>query len=320
MALGSHNTPYHDAAIHLKGERVAVDAFETAKAADLPPAFNPDQAIFGNVNSDAHLDFTRAYAGQDTGVIKTGLAGQPGHAGDPKEEARKRRQKTFEDQAFQLLLDRYRYLQTEIRKLEDYQDALGQHLQKLKNGKEIEINADGSLKNQKAEEAIRAYEEEYGIKVDRQDPQQIERVITAHAYKQAIHRREAQEIVEKAPEVKAEAEKLDRMDAQEAVALAQEAKANGQSDMQSDEIAANMNNDENKRAILKAQGLSDSNVNIALGHSLPDNAILGTENPFAKGDITNTFDLAANSQQADTLKTEPELYVKTSPNLGSNTV
>lgn len=60
-----------------------------------------------------------------------------------------------------------------------YEKGINRHIEKLRNGEEIEFAEDGvSLKDKDAEEAIREYERTTGVKVDRTNADQVGKVKT----------------------------------------------------------------------------------------------------------------------------------------------
>jgi len=57
--------------------------------------------------------------------------------------------------------------------LSKQESALDRHLADLREGKKAELDENGALRDKAAEQAVRDYEKRYGVKVDRNDPDQI---------------------------------------------------------------------------------------------------------------------------------------------------
>ena len=57
--------------------------------------------------------------------------------------------------------------------LSKQESALDRHLANLREGKKAELHENGALRDKAAEQAVRDYEKRYGVKVDRNDPDQI---------------------------------------------------------------------------------------------------------------------------------------------------
>jgi len=88
-----------------------------------------------------------------------------------------------------------------IELLNQYHHALSDHLQKLLNGEEIEVNSDGSLRDEMAEAAIREYEEKYGQVIDRYDPGEVKGAIDSFDAENQYLRKENSDIVERVPDL-----------------------------------------------------------------------------------------------------------------------
>ncbi|MCP1469485.1 vacuolar-type H+-ATPase subunit I/STV1 [Sphingobium sp. OAS761] len=57
--------------------------------------------------------------------------------------------------------------------LSKQETALDRHLADLREGRKAELDENGALRDKAAEQAVREYEKRYGVKVDRNDPDQI---------------------------------------------------------------------------------------------------------------------------------------------------
>lgn len=262
--------------------------------------------------------FARDNDGVNAGVL---LGAGAGNNKKQEEKAKEKRDRELKEIIFQQLLERYRYIEARIETVQDYQDALGRHLQKLKNGEKIEVNEDGTLKDKKAEEAIRAYEAEYGIRIDRLNEDAVEGVLEAYGTEEVNLRREKEDIKRDHPDFVQKAEEMDGMSKEEVIAdiqATQDSRAVNKS-------VSQMNNIDNKITIVASQGFSHSQEQVALKgatgslFSKDNTDTLGSENPFAKGDATQAFAAVAPLQQ-DTLSIEQELQPKSALVLPGNAV
>ena len=104
----------------------------------------------------------------------------------------------------ELLLDLERQVRANnerIALLGQYHDALSLHLQKLLSGEEIELNPDGSLANEMAEAAIKHYEAENNIRVERHDPVGVKNALDNVDQEREFLLEENDQIFERIPEL-----------------------------------------------------------------------------------------------------------------------
>ncbi|KPM17708.1 hypothetical protein [Citromicrobium sp. WPS32] len=98
-----------------------------------------------------------------------------------EQQEKERKERIQRDQLLLLQLQRIdrqiAWHQGEIEKLQSDKGAIQSYLQKLESGEKPDLNPDGSLKDAALEEKIKSYEEKYGIKVDRSDPDAIRDLI-----------------------------------------------------------------------------------------------------------------------------------------------
>jgi len=85
--------------------------------------------------------------------------------------------------------------------LDQYHDALSLHLQKLLSGEEIELNPDGSLKDDMAEAAIQGYEAARHLTVDRNNPVDVQAALDNVDQERVFLREENSQIFERIPEL-----------------------------------------------------------------------------------------------------------------------
>jgi len=88
-----------------------------------------------------------------------------------------------------------------IELLNQYHHALSDHLQKLLNGEEIEVNSDGSLRDEMAEAAIREYEEENNATIDRHNPADVKVALDNVSREREFVAEENDQIFERVPEL-----------------------------------------------------------------------------------------------------------------------
>ncbi|MDE8653848.1 hypothetical protein [Novosphingobium album (ex Liu et al. 2023)] len=82
-----------------------------------------------------------------------------------------------------------------LAELDDQEAALEKHLARLREGEAPELDAQGSLRDKKAEAAIREYEQRYGVTVDRADAAQIAVILQGIRDEQLCIRRKNSDLI-----------------------------------------------------------------------------------------------------------------------------
>lgn len=199
------------------------------------------------------------------------------------------------------------HYQERIRLLQGYQDALQRHLEKLKNGEDIEKNADGSLKDQQAEEAIRAYEEQYGVTVDRDNPDQISDVLRVHKEDERLNAAEYNHKHKEYSELREQADKIGMLSSEEAIKSDKDSLRN-RGIIGAAELLTQAENEEVKAEIIASRGFKtkyeEGALDAAEGNFFLDTEI-GSQNPFSKGEISGTFTKQATAESVDKAATQP---------------
>lgn len=83
-----------------------------------------------------------------------------------------------------------------LEELDAQEAALNDQIARLQRGEELERDADGHLKDKNAEDAIREYEERYGVKVDRTDAAQLAIILRGVRDEQQKVRRDNETLIE----------------------------------------------------------------------------------------------------------------------------
>ena len=115
-----------------------------------------------------------------------------------EQQEKERKERIQRDQLLLLQLQRIdrqiAWHQGEIEKLQSDKGAIQSYLQKLESGEKPDLNPDGSLKDAALEEKIKKYEDAYGIKVDRSDPDAIRDLIRRMDGDIATHQRKVDDL------------------------------------------------------------------------------------------------------------------------------
>lgn len=82
-----------------------------------------------------------------------------------------------------------------MEELDAQETALRAHIERLQRGEDIELDAQGRLKDKDAEAAIREYEERYGVKVDRTDVAQLAIILQGIEDEQMCIRRATDDLI-----------------------------------------------------------------------------------------------------------------------------
>lgn len=285
-----------------------------------PPSPAPDAAdyeIFAKEQKEKHKEQTfedhqRSLAAADTGDTNK-LAGRIAHgvmagAVDLRSSAKqeeKKREEAFKDLVLREQLRRIEadlaYYRERIRLLQGYQDALQHHIEKLRNGEKIEKNADGSLKDKQAEEAIRSHEQRYKTRIDRDDPAQVEEVLRKTG-------EDLEQNIKSYTEVVKDAKRAGVMSSEDASRTYEEIGIN-KGKNSAIEILSEIEDEHGKIEIGTSRNLEKNNID-AMKDDLFIDAPLGKTNPFAKGEMKTAFTEATDSAK-EAPSTQPHLIPRT---------
>jgi hypothetical protein len=177
-----------------------------------------------------------------------------------------------------------------------YVEALEDALEQIQNGEEY-LNADGTLKDERAEEALREIEELTGMKIDRDDPEAIKDALVKYK----------QDEVDLSTLVKRTQDDIDRVyeeakaDFGDNAPALIEAAANSDFSASAEELinlgVNGLETLEDKINVSKQRNFNESDQEKYANALTDDNVFstIGTDNPFFKGQMTNSFGSVSNN-------------------------
>jgi len=176
--------------------------------------------------------------------------------------------------------------------LNEYEDALDRCIDALERGEELPRNPDGSLQDEDAEKAIREYEEEHGVTVDRSDLDALNRVL-GWIHDEQGHVLDGLEVND------AKAKDLglsDRTEHSQIISVMVTAESLDEQ-LIVDKAVADLGDDQARVAASTINETEDDQeyVQKSVGNDASESIFsIGDENPFASGDLTNVFETASN--------------------------
>jgi len=218
----------------------------------------------------------------------TATAQRMGSEAQKTEKAEKDR-KSFQEQAFQSLLQRIRDLDKqiawhgqEIDRLVRQRDAIDRAMAKIHRGEKPELNPDGTFKDQALEQAARDYEKRTGKKIDRNNPDlgELEQARADHESQISGHKRDQDRLEVERAENEGRLREMDPEQAAKEFGETYEAQGRDAAEA----ALAHAENDEVQQAVVNAQGFDDTTEEnaIAVANQGAD-ALFGESNGDASG-------------------------------------
>lgn len=315
VMINGETTKYHEAAKAIEGQRIAAGSFNDVMDggdAELALTAAKTPNVFGNIsNSDNQreanlLATSQGAAGNDLSFTGNATAQRLGSEAQKAEKIAKDR-KSFQDQAFQNLLTQIRALdrkiawhEGEIARLTKQRNAIDDYMEKLRRGEKPEANAD-------VDAAILAYEERYGVKVDRNDADQMAKVrghtdgqISEHVRKKGGLEQQREGFKDKLRVIdpKRAAEEFDETYENDGRDPAEVMLSNAEDDAQTAAVnAQDFNAESEELAMAAADGTGDALFGASGGSSTGFQ--LGTKTPRTQGDLKGQFTSARDTQLAE---------------------